>query len=367
MRQEELQNNNDDIVQGDENGSKKIMNEGEVNDIMAKISDHPIASVTEEKQKACRPPPYIPPHRRIAPSVTRNVMNQYFKYNTENMMPTHKYPYEIPQIFQMSCINVHTNVKSIKMPSGNSMQKQTSTHVGSPNRGQGHYKEDQGDYEEEIDKNVNKKGKNTNAPDIDKHGADDICKEVINLKDYRDQPQKINKYKGDANKDSEGNKDVQEYNDDNKGTVNDFDNHEEVKDIILEEKKHTYILRPKSLILQVMANCFPCHMPMFKILLIRSHQCRERCSEMCLSYKHSCENRWLHRHYNLMCEILCTPCFEKYEWKCEQLFQELLNHGCIIRGKNSFFNTNNTYSLHKGNSIKRSRPPEVTTNQENAS
>ena len=52
-----------------------------------------------------------------------------------------------------------------------------------------------------------------------------------------------------------------------------------------------------------------------------------------------------------------------FEWKCNQLFQELLNCGTIIRGKSSFFNINNTYVFLKGNFVKRNNAIEVTTNQ----
>ena len=47
---------------------------------------------------------------------------------------------------------------------------------------------------------------------------------------------------------------------------------------------------------------------------------------------------------------------KKFEWKCDQLFQELLNHGTIIRGKSSFVNFNHTYVFLKGNSIKHNYP-----------
>ena len=34
-----------------------------------------------------------------------------------------------------------------------------------------------------------------------------------------------------------------------------------------------------------------------------------------------------------------------FEWKCEELFQELLNRGIIIHGKSSLVNINHTYAL----------------------
>ena len=50
---------------------------------------------------------------------------------------------------------------------------------------------------------------------------------------------------------------------------------------------------------------------------------------------------------------------KKFEWKCDQLLQELLNCGTIIRGKSSFY----TYAFLKGNYFKHNNPIEVTTNQ----
>ena len=40
-------------------------------------------------------------------------------------------------------------------------------------------------------------------------------------------------------------------------------------------------------------------------------------------------------HYGFMYRIICM---NKFEWKCDQRFQELLKHGTIIRGKSSFVN-----------------------------
>ena len=53
----------------------------------------------------------------------------------------------------------------------------------------------------------------------------------------------------------------------------------------------------------------------------------------------------------------------KFEWKCDQLFQELLNRGTIIHGTSSFVNMNHTYAFLKENFVKHNTPIEVTTNQ----
>jgi len=52
----------------------------------------------------------------------------------------------------------------------------------------------------------------------------------------------------------------------------------------------------------------------------------------------------------------------KFEWKCDQLFQELLNRGTVIRGKSSLININHTYAL-KENFVKHNTFIEVVTNQ----
>ena len=46
----------------------------------------------------------------------------------------------------------------------------------------------------------------------------------------------------------------------------------------------------------------------------------------------------------------------KFQWKCDQLFQELLNRGTIIRRKSSFFNFDHTYVFLKGNFVKHNNP-----------
>ena len=43
--------------------------------------------------------------------------------------------------------------------------------------------------------------------------------------------------------------------------------------------------------------------------------------------------------YNCYSFIYRIICMKIYEWKCDQLFQELLNRGTIIRGKNSSCST----------------------------
>ena len=53
-----------------------------------------------------------------------------------------------------------------------------------------------------------------------------------------------------------------------------------------------------------------------------------------------------------------------FEWKCEELFQELLNCDIIIRGKSSLVNINHTYSL-KENFIKHNTSIEGAPNQAN--
>ena len=53
---------------------------------------------------------------------------------------------------------------------------------------------------------------------------------------------------------------------------------------------------------------------------------------------------------------------KKFEWKCEQLFQELLNHGTIICGKSSLANINHTYAL-KENFVKHNTSIEGAPNQ----
>jgi len=52
---------------------------------------------------------------------------------------------------------------------------------------------------------------------------------------------------------------------------------------------------------------------------------------------------------------------KKFEWKCDQLFQELLNRGTIIRGKSSLVSINHTYAL-KENFTKHNTSIEVATN-----
>ena len=47
---------------------------------------------------------------------------------------------------------------------------------------------------------------------------------------------------------------------------------------------------------------------------------------------------------------------KKFEWKCDQLFQKILNRGTIIRGKSSFVNLYHTYVFLKGNSLKHNNP-----------
>ena len=58
-------------------------------------------------------------------------------------------------------------------------------------------------------------------------------------------------------------------------------------------------------------------------------------------------------HYGFIYKIICM---KKFEWKCDQLFQELLNHGTIIFCKSSFFNFDHTYVFLKGNSVKHNKP-----------
>ena len=55
-----------------------------------------------------------------------------------------------------------------------------------------------------------------------------------------------------------------------------------------------------------------------------------------------------------------------FEWKCEELFQELLNCDIIIPGKSSLVNINHTYSL-KENFIKHNTSIEGAPNQANKS
>ena len=40
--------------------------------------------------------------------------------------------------------------------------------------------------------------------------------------------------------------------------------------------------------------------------------------------------------YSFIYKIICM---KRFEWKCDQLFQELLNRGTVIRGKNSSYST----------------------------
>ena len=47
---------------------------------------------------------------------------------------------------------------------------------------------------------------------------------------------------------------------------------------------------------------------------------------------------------------------KKFEWKCDQLFQEILNCGTIIRGKSSVVNLYHTYVFLKGNPLKHNNP-----------
>ena len=53
---------------------------------------------------------------------------------------------------------------------------------------------------------------------------------------------------------------------------------------------------------------------------------------------------------------------KKFKWKCDQLFQELLNRGTIICGKSSLVNINDSYAL-KEKFIKHNTSIEVVTNQ----
>ena len=53
-----------------------------------------------------------------------------------------------------------------------------------------------------------------------------------------------------------------------------------------------------------------------------------------------------------------------FEWKCEELFQELLNCDIIIHGKSSLVNINHTYSL-KENFIKHNTSIEGAPNKAN--
>ena len=43
--------------------------------------------------------------------------------------------------------------------------------------------------------------------------------------------------------------------------------------------------------------------------------------------------------YSCYTFIYIIICMKIFEWKCDQIFQELLNHGTIIHGKNSSCNT----------------------------
>ena len=52
-----------------------------------------------------------------------------------------------------------------------------------------------------------------------------------------------------------------------------------------------------------------------------------------------------------------------FEWKCEELFQELLNRGIIIRCKSSLVNINHTYALKK-NFVKHNTSIKGAANQE---
>ena len=55
---------------------------------------------------------------------------------------------------------------------------------------------------------------------------------------------------------------------------------------------------------------------------------------------------------------------KKIEWKCDQLFQQLLNRGTIIHGNSSFAKINHTDAFLKENFVKQNTSIEVTTNQE---
>ena len=66
-----------------------------------------------------------------------------------------------------------------------------------------------------------------------------------------------------------------------------------------------------------------------------------------------------YNHYVFTYIIICR---KKFEWKCYQLFQELLNLGTIICGTSYFLNNNHTYLFLKGNYVKHNNPIEVTTN-----
>ena len=96
------------------------------------------------------------------------------------------------------------------------------------------------------------------------------------------------------------------------------------------------MLQIKILIPQAVTNFPPCHVYVFKFFPKYGHLCDSKCSEMCPPCKHPCDNHWMHSHCVFIYGFLCMPCMEKYEWKCEQLFQELLNRGSIIRRRNSF-------------------------------
>ena len=48
-------------------------------------------------------------------------------------------------------------------------------------------------------------------------------------------------------------------------------------------------------------------------------------------------------HYGFIYRIICM---KKFEWKCDQLLQELLNRGTIIRGKSSLVNINQAQHLY---------------------
>ena len=47
---------------------------------------------------------------------------------------------------------------------------------------------------------------------------------------------------------------------------------------------------------------------------------------------------------------------KKFEWKCDQLFQELLNLGTIIHVMSSFVHCDHTYVFLKGNFVKHNNP-----------
>jgi len=53
---------------------------------------------------------------------------------------------------------------------------------------------------------------------------------------------------------------------------------------------------------------------------------------------------------------------KKFEWKCDQLFQELLNRGTIIFCKSSLVKINHTYVV-KENFVKQNTYIEVSTNE----